>query len=145
MFKYFCLSCMLAAPSLLVAAPVTIFECKAASGVTYQQTPCPEEAKTVARTYNGDTEQNAAAAQRLAEELRAAEQARMSEQEQAREQPSVEPPRETAQRKPVCPPTRENPGTPSIIYKDPARAYEQYRALPSETYLRNAGRWPEGC
>lgn len=127
------------------AAPVTIFECKTASGVTYQQTPCPEKAKTVARTYNGDSEQNAAAAQRLAEDLKAAEQAQADAAEQARNQPRVEPPRAAAQSKPVCPPTRENPGTPSVIYDDPARAYEQYRALPSETYLRNAGRWPEGC
>lgn len=143
MFKHLALVLVLAAPSLLNAAPVTIFECKTASGVTYQQVPCPEAAKTVARTYNGDSAQNAAAAQRLAEELQAALQADAAEQ--ARNQPRIEPPRKTAQSKPICPPTRENPGTPSVIYDDPARAYEQYRALPSETYLRNAGRWPEGC
>lgn len=144
--SYF-LGLCLVLPALLQAGQVTIFECRDAQGAkVYQQTPCPEKlVKT--HNYRGDSPENIAAAQRLAAQLSAEQRARDAYAELQRRALASAPPPPPPQpeAKVPCPPTRQNPRSKAIWTDDPGLARAIYRELPSETTLKNTGRWPSGC
>jgi len=148
-------------------AQVQVYKCVDAAGkLSFQQSPCPDQAEQHAMSVEGDSEANIAAAESAAKRRLAMEQERQQRATRdallaAHRPASPSRPDRGAAAKPAaeCPATYENPGvlkprTTGYYYDEQGRRhdtydqkelYMRYKSLPSKTYLKNTGRWPKGC
>lgn len=145
--------CVLGACTLLwldIAAAqsrVTVHKCVDANGkLSFQQQPCPPRSQAQTLAVQGDIDPAIAQAARDRAAADAPKAAAPPTNEQVTVAPAQAP---RAPPRPVrCPATRENPGVINVVGTDPwsmAVARTIYNELPSETTLKNSGRWPEGC
>jgi len=162
-----CASIQVRADSSTAATKVVIFKCVSDLGkLSFQKSPCPATDVAQRLRVTGDSQANRDAASQLAART-AAERAQQEQrnknaqmqanylQAQAQAQAKANT-ANTAQQKPVvCPPVAGDGVTitlPPTEYWDgskvrrfvPANRALQER-LPTKTYLKNAGRWPDEC
>jgi hypothetical protein len=124
---------------------VVVHKCTDADGkLSFQQQPCPPRSQASRLAVEGDIDPAVAQAAR---ERAAANAPKVSGVRDLTELPQTQSPRPT-QRPVRCPATRENPGVINVVGTDPwsmAVARSIYNELPSETTLKNSGRWPKDC
>lgn len=138
------LSCALLLTTTAATARVVVHKCVDAEGRTsFQQQACPPRSKASTLSVEGDIDPAVAAAARE----RAAQDA-PAPKVAATPPPAATAPPAPPPPTPRCPATRENPGRIPVAGTDPwsmAVARSIYNDLPSETTLKNSGRWPRNC
>lgn len=145
-FVLLCCLWVLGRPAL-AQSRIVVHKCTDAAGQTsFQQQPCPQRSSAERLEVDGDIDPALAQAARE----RAAANAptpKPAATLATQDNPDPAQTRPEPRRPPPCPPTRENPGR-IAVGNDPmslAIARLQYNELPSETALKNSGRWPRGC
>ena len=127
---------------------ITVHRCTASDGgISYQQQPCP--ANATAQPLQVDAEVSATRrAQAAATAAAVAAAVRQDPPDRLASAPVDPPPPAAPKPRVRCPRTRENPGPIGVSGTDAwslAIARSIYEELPSETWLKNTGRWPRDC
>jgi hypothetical protein len=124
-------------------AVLEVHRCVAADGrLSYQQQPCAASARE-ARVLELDL--RAPPVPEMAAEAEPRTRAKRQSRKRTRQAASRAAPsrRSPVAAIPACPPTREHPGDTGL--GSLKTAWKHHIHLPGETYLKNAGRWPQHC
>lgn len=134
----------------------TVYKCVGSGGsITYQAAACDDAHEEQRFTVTGDSESNREAAETLQRRVKATkaerdraelrqELERRSAAAQSKAAAAAAPPPEPVR----CPATAERPGPDNAIWGTASNGKPMvvgFNKPSSETYLKNAGKWPHGC